>query len=241
MPRHIVLLTEPAEVEFLLRVVRAVDRTIPVSVVTTKAELIACPALKAPGARLVAFCSSTVVPRAVLDGLDGPAYNFHPGPPEIPGLFPSVWAIYHGHRRFGVTAHVMYPKVDTGPIVAVERYDLEDGVSRLNVDIMAREAVYRLFGDAAAALTTSDVPLAHRDIQWSGRCFTRRDFNALCRITPDIAKEEFDLRLRALGEGPEHALTVHLHGRDFAIAPLDPSAPVVRGGVPIDAEKDRDS
>ena len=45
----------------------------------------------------------------------------------------------------------MYPKVDTGPIVAVERYDLEDGVSRLNVDIMAREAVYRLFGDAAAA------------------------------------------------------------------------------------------
>ena len=234
MPRHIVLLTEEPEVEHLLRIVRAVNEAIPVTAVTSKAELINCPALKLVGTRLIAFCSSTIVPKAILDGLDGPAYNFHPGPPEIPGLYPSVWAVYHGQERFGVTAHVMYPKVDTGPIVAIERYDIPEGATRLDIDIMARKAIYHLFGTLAFALVSSDVPLMHQDIQWSGRWFTRKDFNELCQITSDISREEFDLRMRALGEGPEHALTVHLHGRAFSLVPLDPSARIVRGGVPVD-------
>ena len=74
-----------------------------------------------------------------------------------------------------------------------------------------------------------------------GPLFYEEGFQRALPNNAGYSEREFDLRLRALGEGPEHALTVHLHGRDFAIAPLDPSAPVVRGGVPIDAEKDRDS
>lgn len=233
MPRQIVLLTEPSEIETLLVLVRKVDGRIPVSIVTNKRELIRCPALKVAGTRLIAFCSSTIVPKEVLDGLDMPAYNFHPGPPEIPGLYPSIWAIYHGHQHYGVTAHVLYPEIDAGPIVAVDRTELPKGLDRLQVDIMARDMVYDLFARLAPALIGSDQPLAHQDDAWGPYRYTRKDFNDLCLITPDVSAEEFTLRLRALGEGPEHALTVPMHGRLFKLAPEGAEYPVYRAGVEV--------
>ncbi|HIM24292.1 MAG TPA: hypothetical protein EYM29_01570, partial [Rhodospirillales bacterium] len=35
--------------------------------------------------RLIAFSTSVIVPKAILDGLETPAYNFHPSPPTYPG------------------------------------------------------------------------------------------------------------------------------------------------------------
>src|SRR5689334_4198993 len=46
------------------------------------------------GTRIVAFAAKVIVPAAYLSRLSGPAYNFHPGPPEYPGIYPSVYALY---------------------------------------------------------------------------------------------------------------------------------------------------
>ena len=52
----------------------------------------------------------------MLDAFAGPSYNFHPGPPNRPGRYPSVFALYDNARHFGITVHEMLPKVDSGAI-----------------------------------------------------------------------------------------------------------------------------
>src|SRR5690242_7992903 len=90
----------------------------------THDELLAIAPAVLREARLVAFTSGVVVPGAVLAALGHGAYNFHPGPPDYPGWAPAHFALYEGARTFGATAHVMAARVDSGPIVGVEPFDI---------------------------------------------------------------------------------------------------------------------
>ena len=68
--------------------------------------------------------------------------------------------------------------------------------------------------------------------RWGTRTYTRKDFDALCEIAPDMGAEAFARRLRAVGEGPDHALTVTLHGRRFRLE-TEAGGVVVKGGTRI--------
>lgn len=50
--------------------------------------------------------------------------NFHPGSSKYPGIGCTNFAIYNREEEFGVTAHIMEPKVDSGTIVSVKRFPL---------------------------------------------------------------------------------------------------------------------
>ena len=149
--------------------------------------------------RLIAFCTSVIVPSELLARFSGPSYNFHPGPPEIPGRYPSVWAIYHGHRRFGVTAHEMKPEVDSGAIVAVDRFDVPENALLQSLDTIAFETIIRQFHRLSGLLAGSDAPLPHVNEQWSGRKYRKSDCDALCQVAHDVSAEELSLRRRACG------------------------------------------
>src|SRR6185437_8260142 len=93
-----------------------------IAVAQTRAELDAALAQGTADTRLVAFGAGVIVPQTILSALPGPAYNLHPGPPDYPGLFPSVYALYDGATSFGVTLHEMAAEVDAGPVVSVNRF-----------------------------------------------------------------------------------------------------------------------
>jgi methionyl-tRNA formyltransferase len=80
--------------------------------------------------RMIAFCTETIVPAATLAAIRGPSYNFHPAPPDYPGSHPASFAIYDRVGRFGATAHEMAVRVDSGPIVAVEPFDVPPDTGR---------------------------------------------------------------------------------------------------------------
>ena len=91
--------------------------------------------------RLIAFCTSVIVPAEVLDAVMAPAYNFHPGPPTYPGSHVASFAIYDGADMFGATAHEMAAKVDSGPIVGVEWFQVPDGLRFTDLEINAFDAL----------------------------------------------------------------------------------------------------
>ena len=157
------------------------------------------------------------------------AYNFHPGPPEYPGIFPSVFALYAGEKNFGVTLHEMAAVVDSGPIVAVERFAIKPEWDRLALDTATFTALTHLLARCAGHLNDTNTPLAHASETWGTPRRTRKDFDSLCRLPEDASAEEFIRRYRAVGEGPEHALTVSRFGRTFALQPTR-GGDVVRGG-----------
>lgn len=149
--------------------------------------------------RLIAFSTSVIVPKAILDGLEIPAYNFHPGPPTYPGSHAASFALYDGAEHFGATAHVMEERVDCGAIVAAEWFVVPDKARFLDLEIKTYELLLKIFADLAPHLATSDKPLPAIDAQWSGTKHTNAEFEAMKEITADMDEAELNLRFRAFG------------------------------------------
>lgn len=182
--------------------------------------------------RLLSVGAGFIVPPRILQALNGPAYNLHPGPPEYPGLFPSVFALYDRRPRFGITLHEMAARVDEGPIVAVDTYDLLPSWDRLALDSATFGAMLNMIARLAPALTDISRPMSRLGVTWSAAKRTRKDFDALCALPEDADTQEFARRLRAVGEGPDHAITLTRFGRRFRLQ-SDLQADVVRAGVKV--------
>jgi methionyl-tRNA formyltransferase len=229
---RILLLTPDEERETAAAAFRAAAPAAEVVHVPTLAALAA--AGRTPRDRLVAVATPVIVPPDVLGALPGPAYNLHPGPPARPGLFPACFALYHGDATFGATLHEMAAEVDSGAIVGVLEADIPPGIDRFGLETMSRALMYDLLGRMAPALLAHDGPLPPLGVPWGGPSATRRDFAALCDLPDDVDAAEFARRLRAVGEGPHHALRFRRFGRWFALAPgTGGDAQVYRGGRPV--------
>ncbi|MBB4265887.1 formyltransferase family protein [Roseospira visakhapatnamensis] len=183
-----------------------------------------------PRARLLSVCSPVIVPARVLAVLPGPAYNLHPGPPAYPGLFPAVFALYEGATTFGATLHEMAAAVDAGAIVATSEIDIPPDMDRLGLETLSRRLVTHLLRQCAPALARVDAPLPSLGVPWRKPTRRQADFEALCRLPEDVDAAEFQRRLRAVGEGPRHALRLPRFGRWFRLDSTQADTPVVRGG-----------
>ncbi len=196
---HIILMTGEVEAPILTQILRAYNPALTVTPVTCAADL--APACAAPGlgTRLLSFCSSVIVPGDVLAALPGPAYNFHPGPPERPGRYPAVFALYDDANAFGVTVHEMLARVDSGPIVAAEWFEMQPAWDLGLLEEQTLIHLITLFKRLAPHLANHATPLMRMPIPWRGRKTTKADADALGMITADMAPEEVARRRRACG------------------------------------------
>ncbi len=225
---EIVLLADPALAPILARVLliahplaspKTLMRARPILTVKPvhdAAGLAARCARPLNGARLLICGSDVIVRREVLDAFSGPSYNIHPGPPEYPGRFPSVFALYDGAAEFGTTAHEVTARVDDGPIVAVDRFAMPDGIDRAGLESLSFQSVLRLLTDLCPALVGPE-SLPQIGGAWSGWVWRQADFDALCRLPDDVDEVEFVRRYRAVGEGPDHALEFIRFGHRFRL------------------------
>ena len=199
MPSEIVLLTGETEGPVLSDRLRDHAPTLRIVVCTDADELAAATAGPDPGRRLIAFCTGVLVPGDILEGLAGPAYNFHPGPPTYPGSHVASFAIYDGADMFGATAHEMAAKVDSGPIVGVEWFQVPDGLRFTDLEINAFDALVRLFIQLAPHLAANDAPIEHLDMGWAGKANTNKDYERMRAIDETMSEAEIKRRFRAFG------------------------------------------
>lgn len=230
MIEEILLLTDPAMIDDLEAVLLAANPRLRVTRIQSLAHLEARCSARLATTRLISFGSEIIVPAAILERLGAGAYNFHPGPPSRPGRFPSCFFIYEGGGRFGTTVHEMAAKVDSGAINAVDWFDAPPDVDRLSLDALTFRSLLALFEKLAPHLAAELEPLPRIDAVWSGRTTTQRDFEALCRLPPDVNETEFRRRYRAVGEGPDHALEITLFGHRFGLDNQHPETVVTVGG-----------
>ena len=200
MPKEIILLTGDAEALHLENILRRHNQELRVRHARDSEELEAiCSGGDNAGKRLLSFCSSSIVPKPILNSIMFPAYNFHPGPPTYPGSYVASFAIYDGANMFGVTAHEMAALVDSGPIVAVDWFQIPDGMRFSGLEIKAFEALLRLFMKLAPHLASNDAPLEHLEIGWADKATTSKDFDKMREIDENMSEAEIKLRFRAFG------------------------------------------
>jgi methionyl-tRNA formyltransferase len=148
------------------------------------------------GDYLVSFLGPWIVPASVLARVRTAAINFHPGPPEYPGIGCYNFALYDEVPDYGVTCHEMATRVDSGPIVRTARFPIhaDDSVASLKARSLAH--MLTLFEDVMDGVV-SGRPLQHSGEQWTRRAYTRRELDELCRLVPDMSQREIDRRVRA--------------------------------------------
>ncbi|MCK5779070.1 MAG: hypothetical protein KAH11_09775 [Rhodospirillales bacterium] len=199
MPERIILLSGEVEAPHLREMLRQYNADLAVEPVFDNEGLHAAFRAGVENTRLIAFLTSVIVPASYLDALPGPAYNFHPGPPEYPGSYVAGFAIYDGAKTFGVTLHEMAARVDTGPIVEVRRFPVEDGWKFQDLEVAAFRHVVQLFTDYAEHMASDDTPLASGVEPWTGKPRTRAQAENLKEIEADMSEEEIVRRYRAFG------------------------------------------
>jgi len=145
---------------------------------------------------VISYLSPWIVKKEHLARANIAAINFHPGPPEYPGIGCTNFAIYNRENTFGVTCHHMAPQVDSGAIIRVVRFPLyeTDSVLSLTQRCYAHIAVlfYEVLDDILAGRL-----LPQSSESWRRKPYRRSQLEELCRLTKDMSEEEVALRKRA--------------------------------------------
>jgi methionyl-tRNA formyltransferase len=148
------------------------------------------------GEYIISYLSRWVVPEYLLKKAKVASINFHPGSPDYPGIGCNNFALYEEAKEYGVTCHHMASRVDTGAIIAVKRFPVfpTDNVATL----LLRTYDYQLvlfYEIVSLILEGKELPVSEE--RWTRKPFSRKEFDELGRITPDMTKEEIGKRIRA--------------------------------------------
>jgi methionyl-tRNA formyltransferase len=148
------------------------------------------------GDLLISFISSWIYPQQLLSGAAIAAINFHPGSPEYPGTGCTNFAIYNEAKEYGVTCHHMNAGVDSGKIISVKKFLLKETDTVFSVTQHCYKLIEETFYEIMNGILNAQ-PLPVTNEQWKRKPYTRRQLDELCTITPDMAEEEINRRIKA--------------------------------------------
>ncbi len=126
---------------------------------------------------LLNFLSAPRVPFEVINRYRD-ALNFHPAPPEYPGVGSASLALYDLRKTHGVTVHRMRETFDSGEILRVARFPIEEGWGYKQLWQRSLEECLAQFIEVCCLLRRNAPIKQHRVEQWSRIPYTRREFEA---------------------------------------------------------------
>ncbi len=145
---------------------------------------------------LLSYMSPWIVKKETLDMIKKWAINFHPGPPNYPGIGCTNFALYNKEIEFGVTAHIMEEKVDSGKILNVRRFPILKNDSVFDLTQRCYFYIYTQFIDLMQFIfNKNEIPECNEI--WLRKPFTRKQLNELCVIEHNMSEDEVERRIRA--------------------------------------------
>jgi methionyl-tRNA formyltransferase len=167
------------------------------------------------GDYIISYLSPWVVPDTLLKRASRAALNFHPATPDYPGIGCNNFALYDNVTEYGAMCHHMAPVVDTGKVVAVKRFRVFPTDTVASILARTHDHQLSLFYDIMS-LVVDGKPIPESTETWSKAPLTRKELNALARVTPEMTKEEVARRIRATSFGAWRP-TVEIHGYVFEL------------------------
>jgi methionyl-tRNA formyltransferase len=125
------------------------------------------------------------------------AINFHPGPPNYPGIGCSNYAIYNNEKEYGVTSHIIKEKVDSGPILEVRRFALNKKENLFSLTQRAYIHLFEMYLNIINQLQKNEVPEIKKNEKWVGKAKTRKQFENFLLLNPNMEYEEIKRRIEA--------------------------------------------
>jgi methionyl-tRNA formyltransferase len=143
------------------------------------------------------------------------AINFHPAPPAYPGVGSASYALFHGDSEFGITAHLMEPKCDSGLILQTLRFPVaaDDTCESLFDRALVRSL--DLYQEVLAKIA------AGRSLEgcgetWARAAITRAEFERWMELSLDDPPDVFERKINALRHSRFPGPYLQVRGRRFA-------------------------
>lgn len=144
----------------------------------------------------ISYMSPWIIPKKLLSSVKEFSINFHPGPPEYRGIGCTNFAVYNNEYKYGVTAHLMTSKIDSGKVINVKYFPILPGDSLVEIT----NKCYRYIQEQFFYVFNSYIKngrLPESDKKWSKRLYTRKELNCLCRIHKGMTIAEVRRRIKA--------------------------------------------
>ena len=140
--------------------------------------------------------------------------NFHPAPlPDLRGLGGYNVAILEGLPDWGVSCHFLDETFDTGDLVEVVRFPIDNRAeTAFSLDLRSQARLLELFQDVMArALAGEELPRAP---QGEGRYVDRAEFESLRVVRPG---DDLERKLRAFWYPPHPGAVLEVDGRRLTL------------------------
>lgn len=146
---------------------------------------------------IFSYLSPWIIPGCLLQAAKKGAINWHPGPPEYPGIGCTNFAIYDDAKQFGITCHYMLPKVDTGKIIEVRRFPVLKNDTVLSITQKCYSLILISFYQMVEHISITGKPLPACGEKWKRKPYTRKELDALSEIKPAMPVAEIEKRIKA--------------------------------------------
>lgn len=163
---------------------------------------------------VVSYISPWIIPGEVLHRTRLWNINFHPGPPNYPGIGCVNFSIYNKETEYGTTAHLMRKKVDRGRIIGVKKFPILETETVYSLTLKSYGYLFVLFCEIFDYIIRYE-RLPECGETWTREPYTRRQLEELCRITPGMSKEEVERRIRATEFPGMPGAYTELYGQKF--------------------------
>jgi len=143
---------------------------------------------------LISYISPWIVPKSILERTKKWNINLHPGPPEYPGIGCFNFALYDSSKDYGATAHIMEPKVDTGKIICVKRFTMDEKETVESLSIKTYEAQLSLYKEMMGFIFDNNC-LPNINDKWKRKTFKRSNLEELLTINVNMSDTEIKNRI----------------------------------------------
>lgn len=143
--------------------------------------------------------------------------NFHPSPlPEHRGIAGCCYAIFEEYSYWGVTAHYIDEKFDTGKIIEVVRFDI-DSFSRTGIIIghMIQGKMYELFIRVINQINQGIIPEAFE--QGEADYYSRNRLNRDRKVCATDTIDLLNKKINSFWFPPYHGASITIHNEEFTL------------------------
>ena len=167
---------------------------------------------------LISYLSPWIIPKNILEKTRKWNINFHPGPPDYPGIGCFNFAIYDNVKCYGATCHIMEPQVDSGQIIEVERFQISTRETVQSLSQKTYKSQLKLFNNIVSHIEQYGC-LPRSDEAWTRKPYKREDLEALATIDASMTMNEIEHIIRSTYFAGKPAPFIELGGHRFEYNP----------------------
>ncbi len=149
------------------------------------------------------FRSYLILKKNIIKKAKIAAINFHPAPPKYRGVGCANYAIYEKSKYYGVTAHLIVPKIDSGKIIDVIKFKISKNISLRELLTTTHFKQFKLAEKIINRITEdknylNDQIKKNSKIRWSKKIGKKKELDRFYKLNRiNLTNEELDRYLRS--------------------------------------------